>query len=549
MERHLSGDLEARLVRDEVWESDSWKSSSGRALLFAVLAFLLLGGILTGLIVSSTDAKFQIRGQQVQSSRIAEADHGVVVADDKRCSLIGINVLREGGHAVDAAVATALCIGVVIPSSSGLGGGSFMLVRLANGEAETFDMRETAPAAATEDMYANNPSSKERGYLSVGVPGELAGLHLAWMKYGKLPWKRLFQPAISLAEKGFKVSPYLAELIQSSAADIKADRGLQQVFAPQGRLLQSGDLCFRKTLSKTLSSISEFGPGIFYNGSIGENIVAELRAAGGMITVQDLQDYRVEIRDPLIADVMGYTVLGMPPPSSGGVGLVLILNILASYGAPSALNGILGLHRTIEAFKHMFAVRMNLGDPDFVNVTDVVNDMLSPEFARSLQQTINDNMTFEPQYYGGRWNQIKDHGTSHLGVVDIERNAVAMTTTINYKFGAKILSLSTGIVLNNEMDDFSIPSDNSPDKLPPSATDFIRPNKRPLSSMSPTVILQNGQLRAVLGASGGMNIIPAVAQVFLNYFFKGMDPLSSVTNARVYHEVMVLFLSIKNLRV
>lgn len=483
---------------------------------------------------------------QEDKGDIIEAEHGVVAADDERCSDIGIDMLREGGHAVDAAVATSLCLGLVSPTSSGLGGGAFMLLRSSNGQAQAFNMRETAPQAASEDMYAKNPAAKKIGPLSVGVPGELAGLHLAWQQHGKLPWKKLVQPVIKLAAEGFVISPYLASNIKSYKNAIMADKGLRGVFTVNGKLLNVGDTCYNKKLAETLQAISDFGPSVFYNGTIGKKLVEDVQAVGGILSFEDLQNYRVEVTDPISAEVMGYTILGMPPPSSGAAGLISVLNILGSYGTPDAAKGTLGLHRTIEAFKHMFAVRMNLGDPKFVNITDSLSDMLSPEFAVKLKNKIYDNVTFPSEYYGYKWNQLRDHGTSHFCIVDSERNAVSMTTTVNYPFGALMLSPSTGIVLNNEMDDFSTPTEITPDMLPPAPANFIRPNKRPLSSMSPTIVLKGGQLAGVLGGSGGLKIIPAVVQVFLNHFINGMDPLVAVTAPRVYHRLIPNIVTYEN---
>ncbi|XP_043805151.1 putative inactive glutathione hydrolase 4 isoform X3 [Manihot esculenta] len=215
----------------------------------------------------------------------------------------------------------------------------------------------------------------------------------------------------------------------------------------------------------------------------------------------------------------------------------MILNILAEFGVPEGISGPLGIHRQIEALKHAFAVRMNLGDPDFVNITEVLSDMLSPTFAQQLKKTIYDNMTFDSGHYGGRWNQVNDHGTSHVSIVDKERNVVSMTNTVNAYFGAKILSKSTGIVLNNEMDDFSMPVNDTANDTHPSSANFISPGKRPLSSMSPTIVLKDEQLKAVVGASGGSMIIAGTTEVLLNHFGRGMDPLSSVIAPRIYHQL------------
>ncbi|CAL9764017.1 unnamed protein product [Musa acuminata subsp. burmannicoides] len=469
-----------------------------------------------------------------------ESEVGVVAADDWRCSEVGAAALRAGGHAVDAAVAAALCLGVVHPVSSGIGGGAFMVVRSADsGEAVAIDSRETAPIAASKNMYENDPSSKSKGALSMGIPGELAGLHTAWSKYGRLPWKDLLRPSITLARDGFLVVPYLADAIRTKEEDVLADPGLRAVLAPNGRLLQTNDTCYNPALANALEVISTEGPQAFYDGSIGERFIEDVRNAGGVATMEDLKEYRVKVTKAMVANAMGYTILGMPPPSSGTVGMSLVLNILGSYNSSSdGVEGLLGLHRLIEALKHMFGVRMNLGDPDFVDVEEYVSDMLSSSFAHTLQQKIDDSTTFEPSYYLARWSQLRDHGTSHLCVVDSDRNAVSLTTTVNWYFGARVMSPSTGIVLNNEMDDFSTPTEATPDRLPPAPANFIEPKKRPLSSMTPIIILKDDQLAGVVGASGGVNIIPAVVQVFLNHFILRMEPLKAVQHPRVFHTLI-----------
>ncbi|EOA18807.1 hypothetical protein CARUB_v10007420mg [Capsella rubella] len=466
---------------------------------------------------------------------------GAVATDDGRCSDIGTNVLRQGGNAIDASVAAALCLGVVSPASSGMGGGAFAVVKIANGKEIAYDSRETAPLSATENMYGGNPEKKKKGALSVGVPGEVAGLFTAWKEHGKLPWKQLVAPAEKLAAEGFKISKYLYMQMNATRIDILADKGLSELFASNGELKKPGTICRNPKLAFTLSQIGEYGPKAFYNGTVGVNLVSDIQKSGGIITMKDLQNYKVKVNEPLSAEILGHRLLSMPPPSSGGAAMMLILNILAQYGVPSGVSGPLGVHRLVEALKHAFAVRMNLGDPDFVpNVAKVVSDMLSPQFAQNLKSKINDQKTFNPNYYGGKWSQIKDHGTSHLSIIDSERNVVSMTSTINGYFGALMLSPSTGIVLNNEMDDFSMPmkSGGDPDVPPPAPANFIRPGKRPLSSMTPTIVFKDGKVKAALGASGGMYIIAGTTEVFLNHFFLNMDPLSSVVAPRIYHQLI-----------
>ncbi|KAK7826420.1 glutathione hydrolase 1 [Quercus suber] len=451
-----------------------------------------------------------------------------------------MKVLQGGGHAVDASVASALCLGVVSPASSGLGGGAFMLLRLSSGKAQAFNMRETALLKASE--YAGNATLKGEGALSIAVPGELAGLYKAWKRHERLPWKRLVRPAEHLAHLGFKISPFL-------------------------HTQMAGDICHNEKLAHTLNKISKFGPVALYSGSIRFKLVRDVQKVGGILTMKDLQSYKVKLKEPISANILGRKLLVMPPPS-GDPPMILMLNILAQYAVPSGVSGPLGLHREIDALKHVFSVRMNLGDPDFVLVSKVLSDMLSPKFAKELKKQIFDNMTFDPSHYGGRqapslnsssccvmlvpkfrWNQIHEHGTSHLSIVDREQNAVAMTTTVNSYFGSLILSPSTGIVLNNEMDDFSIPTNVSADIPLPAPANLIRPGRRPLSAImnSRTVELHTDeQLQAVVGASGGGKIIAATAEVLLNHFARGMDPFSSVMAPRFYHQLIPNVLSYEN---
>uniref|UniRef100_A0A0A9BNM3 Glutathione hydrolase n=1 Tax=Arundo donax TaxID=35708 RepID=A0A0A9BNM3_ARUDO len=505
-------------------------------------ALLVLAGVL--LFLSSGDGADDRRrafgsGSVRASPHEVDSSVGATAADDARCSEVGTAALRAGGHAVDAAVAAALCLGVVHPVSSGVGGGAFIVVRdAASGEAVAFDARETAPAAATPDMYAADPSTKYKGALAMGVPGELAGLHAAWSRYGRLPWRDLFAPAIKLARKGYAIVPFVAHALQSNERDVLADPGLRAVFAPEGRVLAAGETCRNPALADALERVAEEGVAAFYGGAVGESLVRDVTAAGGIVTVDDLRGYKVEVSGAMRADAMGYTFLGMPPPSSGTVGMALILNILGGYKSFEFLKGFLGVHRLIEAVKHMLAIRMDLGDPDFVNVSGSVAEMLSPPFADKIRRRIVDNTTFPPGYYFPKWSQLRDDGTSHLCVVDADRNAVAMTTTVNSYFGAHVLSPSTGIVVNNEMGDFSVLGEHMPDHLPPAPANFIAPGKRPLSSMTPLIILKNGQLAGVVGGSGGTDIIATVTQVFLNHFIVGMTPLAAVQHPRVYHKLV-----------
>ncbi|KAL4194104.1 hypothetical protein AMTRI_Chr05g57600 [Amborella trichopoda] len=461
--------------------------------------------------------------------------HAVVATDDGRCSRIGNRILQKGGHAVDAAVAAAFCLGVVSPASSGIGGGAFMLVRSANGQVRGYNMRETAPSKASRDMFVHDPSAKEQGGLSVGVPGEILGLYEAWKAYGRLPWYRLVKPAIAIARYGYEIDRFLYFQMKNTEEAIRKDEGLREVFMVNGTLLKVGDICRDIKLANTLEKIAFFGASVFYYGPLGADLIHDIQEKGGIITVEDLKGYKIRHTKPISAKVMNHEIITMPVPA-GGVGMIMVLNVLAQYRSAQALTGPLGLHRMVEAMKHMFSARMNLGDPDFVEIEDVVSKMLSQSFAREIKDRINDSTTFDPSYYLDRGNQTNDHGTSHVSIVDKERNAVALTTTINNNFGALFRSVKTGIVLNNQMHDFSIPSNDSTMPSPPA--NYIEPNKRPMSSTMPTIILENGQLKGVMGASGGLRIVPANIQVYLNHFIHRMDPFESILAPRLYHALV-----------
>ncbi|MCO5605449.1 hypothetical protein L7F22_059633 [Adiantum nelumboides] len=269
-------------------------------------------------------------------SRVAYGWKGAVATDEGRCSAIGRDVMaKRGGNAADACVAVSLCLGVLNPGASGIGGGAFLLFRPANSNGViAIDFREVAPAAASENMYSGNADLQLNGGLSVAVPGELAGLHLLWQKYGSLPWNSLVKPAILLAENGFIVRRYLASAINAISTSILSDEGLREVFAPNGTLLKTGDICFRKALAKSLKLIAHYGPDALYRGPVGERFVRDVRDAGGILTMKDLNDYAVKIRDPIVHEVQGLKVYGMPPPSSGGACMAMVLNILAAYPDP-----------------------------------------------------------------------------------------------------------------------------------------------------------------------------------------------------------------------
>ena len=504
-----------------------------------------------------------------EAPQAVTGSRGAVATDDGRCSQIGRQVLSDGGNAVDAAVAATLCLGVTHPMSSGIGGGCFILIYNATtGGSDVVDARETAPAGASEAMFEGKPTASTDGGAAVAVPGEVAGLWQAWQRRGRLPWARLVAPAAALAQ-GFTVDAKLAQDIASLASSLPkmraveaAARGpaaagapsayapLEAVFLPGGVPLVAGDTCRIPALSATLSELGAAGGGVFYGHAgfsprIARAMVADTAAAGGSLSMADLQGYSPIWRKPLSADVLGVTLLGVPPPSSGGATVMAILQFLAGYPLPLAGAGSgLGPQRMVEAFKHAFALRMRLGDPaDPYNaqVGAVVAAMLSPGLAQQLRALSWDNATRPSHVYGGNWSVLapppEDHGTTHVSVVDGQRSAVALTSTINTGFGSKVLT-AAGVLMNDEMDDFSTPGVSNAFGLAPSRANYIRPGKRPLSSMSPTIVLQGGRVRLVAGASGGPRIITATAQTLLGVLALGRTPLAAVDAPRLHHQLL-----------
>ena len=516
----------------------------GCAVLNLVLLALLV--IVAVAVTSPTIAPTPAAGTSTSSDapEHVSTSLGAVAADEPRCSEIGASALRDGGHAVDAAVAAALCLGVLHPHSSGIGGGAFAVIRLADGTSEAIEFREEAPAASAPDMFVGRPEASLEGGLAVAVPSEIHGLRLAWERHGKLPWSRLVLPAATLAE-GFPVGPELARAIAQNAAALARHATSAATFLRSDRRspLRVGDTCANPALARTLRAIAEEGADALRVGTLAEALARDVREAGGVMTADDLARYRPRVSAPVVARAFGFDILGMPPTSSGGAAVAQVMEFMAGFDRPLVRSGGLGAHRTVEAFKHAFAMRMNLGDPEAdwpgKNVSGALADMLSPEFNARLRAMTRDDATLDISAYGARWNQLDDSGTTHVSVVDAERNAVALTSTVNTAFGSKVTSPSTGVVLNNEMDDFSTPGAPNGYGLAPSVANFPAPGKRPLSSMSPTIVVDPvaGAVVAAAGASGGPRIITATAQVLLDVLARGASPLEAVEAPRVHHQL------------
>jgi len=477
------------------------------------------------------------------------AEHGLVASDSPNCSDIGSSILQDGGNAVDAAIASALCLGVMRPFASGLGGGGVMMIRLANGSTYLLDGREVAPADSSSEMYYADPSSSQIGPMSIGVPGEIKLFEEAFRRFGSgnYSWSDLFQPAIDLALNGFKVESLLAQKIATQVESLGAvswAQPLLDLIAPGGTPLKEGDVFYNPRLAETLQTLSEEGADAFYTGRVAADLIQDLSQVGSIINAQDLADYRVRQLPVLETYFHGLKVHGASPPFTGGPIIAETLNILEQYNLPLLWErGHLGpaYHVIVEALKFGYANRMLMSDPDFADMTNILAQMTSKDHAGELRNRIWANSSFEPDYYAdlGSLNQpLEDSGTAHLSVVDAWRNAVALTTTVNLAFGSKVLSPSTGLILNDQMDDFATSNSSNAFGYPPSYANRVEPGKRPLSSMSPTIVTKNGNLHLVLGGSGGSRIITGTLQVLLN-IFAGNQNIKEAVFAPRFHAQLI----------
>jgi gamma-glutamyltranspeptidase/glutathione hydrolase len=484
-------------------------------------------------------------------ARAEQVGHGLVVADSELASQAGMEILQRGGNAVDAAIATALALSVVDQASSGLGGGGFMVIYRAK-EKKSFalDFREKAPAASRRELYMKDGKAASAlsltGALAVGVPGEVAGLIEAHKKFGTLPLAVLAAPAIKLAAVGFPVDPALRVAIDRMQKNMKLFPELGRIYMPRGEAPKEGELIRQPELADTLKAIVQQGAAVFYQGWIGQAIVEMIRKAGGVMTLDDLNNYKAVWREPLVGSYRSHTVITMPPPSSGGVALLEMLNVLEGYQlAEFKHDSAFYLHLLAEAMKHAFADRAaHLGDPDFVHVP--IRKLTAKEYAAWVRGRIMPDKTRPPNFYGYYNYDAEKGGTTHFSVVDRFGNAVACTQSVNTRFGSKLLVARTGIVLNNEMDDFAIhPDTGNVYGLIGNRANALEPNKRPLSSMSPTIILNGARVELVVGAAGGPRIINATLQTILNVLDFHMPAKQAVAVARIHHQWLPDRLSIE----
>jgi gamma-glutamyltranspeptidase/glutathione hydrolase len=468
----------------------------------------------------------------------ARSAGGMVASACPEATAIGVRVLENGGNAVDAAVAVGFALAVSYPAAGNLGGGGFMLMRMADGEISFIDFREKAPEAARRDMYLDESGDviedlSVRGHLASGVPGTVAGLWMAHGKYGSIPWGELLSPSVELAVKGFKLSPQLAASLERLHPKLERWPCLGKFFDRDRTPLEPGDLLAQPDLAATLRIIAAEGPDGFYTGRTAGLIAAEMIRGGGLITEKDLASYEAVEREPVTGSYRGFGIVSAPPPSSGGIVLLEILNILEGYSLDGGAGSV---HRVIEAERRAYADRARwLGDPDFVEMP--TTRLISKEYADNMRNSINDIATPSLELESSRDTHRESEETTHYSIVDSEGNAVAVTTTLNGAYGSYVVVEGAGFLMNNEMDDFSVkPGVPNMYGLTGSEANAIGPGRRMLSSMTPTIVTRNGESWLVLGSPGGSTIITTVAQVIMNIIDLRMDPLQAVDAPRYHHQ-------------
>lgn len=470
----------------------------------------------------------------------AGAEHGMVVSAHRLATQAGVDVLKQGGNAVDAAVAVAYALAVTFPEAGNIGGGGFMTIRMADGRMAFIDFRETAPAAASATMYQDKagnviPGLSTRGHLAVGIPGTVAGLELARTRYGTRPRAPLMAAAIALASKGFVLDQGDADFLSEGAADFAKDPASAAIFLNQGKPWRVGQRWIQADLGRTLQAIASGGADAFYKGPIAARLAASSKRHGGIITRADMAGYKALERKPIECDYRGFHIVSAPPPSSGGVVLCETLNILEGYPMGAlGFHSAQGVHYTVEALRRAFHDRnMNLGDPDFVRLD--TGKFTSKAYANELRAGIAADKATPSSSLPGPDALKEGQSTTHFSVVDKDGNAVSLTYTLNDWFGARVTADGTGILLNDEMDDFSAkPGFPNMYGLVEGTNNAIAPGKRPLSSMTPTIVTRDGKLFMVVGTPGGSHIPTGVLQVMVNVIDYGMTLTEAVNAPRIH---------------
>lgn len=469
--------------------------------------------------------------------------NGMVVSASKLASEVGIEVLKKGGNAVDAAVAVGFALAVTYPAAGNIGGGGFMVIRFSDGTATTIDYREKAPLSSYEKMFQDSlgnflPQLSQEGTTSAGVPGSVAGLIYALHNYGTMKLNDILQPAIKLAEEGFILDCRMAQSINYYYQDFLKYPSSRKIFTNNGQPLNEGDLFVQKDLAHTLKLIAEYGRDGFYKGEVAEKLISQVKSAGGFISQQDLDNYEPVERNPIKGTYREYEIITMGPPSAGGITLLQTLNILENktfskddWGSSEYI------HTITEALKFSFADRSKfVGDPDYFSVP--VDKLISKKYAKELFQRIYERAIPSIEIVPGKYFSFNEsRETTHYSVIDKDGNAVSTTTTINSSYGSRIVVEGAGFLLNNEMDDFSSkPGEPNQFGLIGSEANKIEPGKRMLSSMTPTIITKNNKPVLILGSPGGSTIPTVVLQVILNYLDFGMDIQEAVDAPRFHHQ-------------
>ncbi len=474
-------------------------------------------------------------------SQPSRARGAMVVSQNRLASEAGAQAIRDGGTAVDAAVATAFVLAVTHPTAGNIGGGGFLVYRPASGAPEAYDFRETAPSGSTATMFLEggkySAARHHNSYVSIGVPGTVAGLYLAWQEHGKLPWKRLVEPAAALARDGFPVSEGLARSLTSALRAMGPYPASVAQFSKHGTPYEAGEILKQPDLARTLRRIADQGPAGFYEGETAALVEQEMAAHGGLITRADLKAYRAKKRAPVTGTYRGYEIVSMPPPSSGGVGLLEQLNILEGYDLASlGFHSAAATHLMIEAMRRSFADRARyLGDPDFAAGMPIAR-LISKDYAAGLRRTISPSHASPSSPSSFEWPGESDE-TTHVSVVDRDRNAVSMTYTLEAGYGSKIVVPGAGFLLNNEMGDFNAgPGLTTAEGLIGTEPNLAAPGKRMLSSMAPAILSKDGKLFMVTGSPGGRTIINTVVQTIVNVVDYGMNAQAAVDAPRLHHQ-------------
>jgi gamma-glutamyltranspeptidase/glutathione hydrolase len=487
----------------------------------------------------------------VPASRYAVAQHGMVVSGSAIASEVGRNVLAAGGNAVDAAIATGFALAVTYPLAGNIGGGGFMVIRFPDGRATTIDFREAAPQRATPDMFVDSTGNysyhiHHETYKSVGVPGTVAGFALAHQKYGRTPWSRVVDPAVTLASEGFIVPAGLARSLAGEIPDFKQNPAALAAYTRSGQPYAAGERIRQPDLGRTLARIRDNGRDGFYLGETARLLAEEMQRGGGLITAEDLAQYQAKERAPIRGTYRGYEIVSMPPPSSGGVALVEMLNVLEGYDLGAAgHNSPMYIHLVVEAMRRAFVDRARyLGDPDFVQAP--IDQLTSKSYAAELRKTIQpDRATVSSPTQVAQG--FESNETTHYSVVDADGMAVSVTYTLEYGYGLGVVVPGAGFLLNNEMGDFNARSGVTDSTgLIGTPANLARPGKRMLSSMTPTIISKDGRLVGVVGSPGGRTIINTVLEVILNQIDFNMGIADAVKAPRFHHQWLPDVLSVED---